>query len=37
MSNPEYPPKLAGILIERRRKEKTIVATDIGTVLSVLE
>jgi hypothetical protein len=30
------PPKLVGVLIERRRKEKVIVATDIATVISVL-
>ena len=28
--------RLAGVLIERRRKEKVIVATKIETVLSVL-
>jgi hypothetical protein len=33
---PVDPPKLVGILIEQRRKDKELVATDISTVLSVL-
>jgi hypothetical protein len=31
-----HPCRLAGILIERRRKEKVIVATEIATIMSVL-
>ncbi|WP_027530118.1 trypsin-like peptidase domain-containing protein [Bradyrhizobium sp. WSM3983] len=31
------PPKLAGILFERRRQERTIVATNISTILGSLE
>jgi hypothetical protein len=36
-SAPVDPPKLAGILIERRRKERALVAVAISTVLDVLK